>query len=422
LSDVNQEESTMSNSFDALCRDIETCRSDMIELQRGLTARPAIAPESGGTGEHEKSLYLEERVRALGFSLVERFTAPDARLPGTGRPSLMVTVPGRDRGRALWIMTHIDIVPPGDLAAWQGDPYALREENGRLYGRGTEDNQQSLVASLYACLAVKQAGLVPPADVNLLFVADEETGSAYGIKYLLDSRPELFKKPALALVPDAGAPDGSTVEIAEKSLLWLKFSTKGLQVHGSTPHLGRNAFLAASDMVMRLAELNRLYARRDELFDPPVSTFSPTKKEANVPNINTIPGEDVFYFDCRILPQEDVEEVLGRMRAIARDIEKKYGVTVEMSPMQRESSPATPPDSALVTRLAAAIKRVYGVTARPVGIGGGTVGAFMRRAGIDTAVWSRIEHTAHMPNEHCLVDNMVGDAKVMAALMLEGDR
>jgi succinyl-diaminopimelate desuccinylase len=409
----------MKADFQTISTQIETFRKDMIELQRGLTARPAIAPESGGAGEHEKAAYLAERIRALDLGDVTRFTAPDERLKETGRPSLMLTLPGRDRARALWIMTHLDVVPPGDLAAWQGDPYTLRESDGKLFGRGTEDNQQGLVASLYALLALKQSGLVPPADVNLLFVADEETGSGFGIKYLLDNHPDLFNRPSFALVPDAGAPDGSTIEIAEKSLLWLKCSTKGRQVHGSLPHLGANAFLAASDLVLRLDGLNRHYSRRDELFDPPVSTFSPTKKEANVPNINTIPGDDVFYVDCRVLPQEHLEEVIDRVQKMMREVEKRYGVTISLDTVQKESSPATPAGSPLVACLSRAVKSVYGVEARPVGIGGGTVGAYLRRAGIDTAVWSRIGHTAHMPNECCVIDNMVGDAQVMAKLMME---
>ncbi len=409
----------MPTDYTTLFSTIDGYRNDMIELQRGLTARPAIAPESGGTGEHEKALFLEERIRALDVGQVTRFTAPDERLKNTGRPSLLLALPGRDRSRVLWIMTHLDVVPPGDTDAWQGDPYTLREHEGKLYGRGTEDNQQSLVASLYALAAVKAAGLAPPADVSLLFVADEETGSAYGIKHLIDKHPGLFKKPSYALVPDAGAPDGVPIEIAEKSLLWLKFSTKGKQVHGSLPHLGINAFLAASDLVLRLNGLNRHYSRRDELFDPPVSTFSPTKKEANVPNINTIPGDDVFYFDCRVLPQENLDEVLERIRGLMKEVEEKYGVTVSLETVQRESSPATPASSPLVTHLTRAVKSVYGAEAKAVGIGGGTVGAYLRRSGVDTAVWSRIGHTAHMPNEYCVIDNMVGDAKVMAMLMLE---
>jgi succinyl-diaminopimelate desuccinylase len=408
----------MNDQHRPLFAAIDAFRAAMIELQRRLTALPAIAPESEGQGESAKAAFLAEHLRSLGLKDVTRFAAPDTRVSSGERPSLMATLPGRDRSRVLWIMTHLDVVPVGDLSAWEGDPFTIRERDGKLFGRGTEDNQQSLVASLFALLALQKLDLVPAVDVRLLFAADEETGSTYGIKYLLDHHPELFSVPGLALVPDAGTPEGDAIEIAEKSIFWFKVRTKGVQVHGSVPQQGKNAFLAASDMVLRLDELNRLYTRQDALFDPPVSTFSPTKKEANVPNINTIPGDDVFYMDCRILPQENLDEVFSRVTAIARDIEKKYGVTVSLETVQRESSPATPASSPLVARLKTAIQTVYNVVGRPVGIGGGTVGAYLRRAGMDTAVWSRINHMAHMPNEYCVIDHMVGDAKVMALLML----
>ena len=66
-----------------------------------------------------------------------------------------------------------------------------------------------------------------------------------------------------------------------------------------------------------------------------------------------------------------------------------------------------------------AVKAVYGVEARPGGIGGGTVAAFLRRAGIPAAVWARMEETMHGPDEFCLLSNLVGDAKVFAHLMLK---
>ena len=101
------------------------------------------------------------------------------------------------------------------------------------------------------------------------------------------------------MVPDSGNPEGSLIEIAEKSILWLGFKTTGKQCHGSKPQLGINAFSAASYLVTKLTKLHKIFDAVDPLFDPPVSTFEPTKKEANVGNINTIPGEDVFYMDCR---------------------------------------------------------------------------------------------------------------------------
>jgi succinyl-diaminopimelate desuccinylase len=56
-----------------------------------------------------------------------------------------------------------------------------------------------------------------------------------------------------------------------------------------------------------------------------------------------------------------------------------------------------------------------------VGIGGGTVGAFLRKKGIPTVVWSRVDESAHQPNEYCLVGNMIGDALVMASMMAGTD-
>jgi len=54
-----------------------------------------------------------------------------------------------------------------------------------------------------------------------------------------------------------------------------------------------------------------------------------------------------------------------------------------------------------------------------MGIGGGTVAAFFRKAGIPAAVWSTMDDTAHSPDEYCLVENMLNDAKVFAHVFLQ---
>jgi len=318
-------------------------------------------------------------------------------------------------------MSHLDVVPPGDPAKWESDPYQLVERGGRLYGRGTEDNQQGMVSSIFALLALKEAGVIPPRDVKLLFVADEEVGSTHGIQALLRDHAGLFGKGDTFLVPDGGRPDGSMIEVAEKSLLWLRFTVQGRQVHASMPHLGVNAFLAGSDLVVRLGRgLPEAFPERDPIFEPPFSTFCPTKKEANVPNVNTIPGLDVFCLDSRILPSRPVDEVLGEIDRICRAVESDHGVRVSREILQRNSSVPTRGDCPLVLGLKKAVQKVYGVPAEVMGIGGGTVGAYLRNAGYDTAIWCTLDETAHMPNEYCVVNNMVNDAKVMLELMLAG--
>lgn len=403
--------------LDTLSAWIQSQVPAMIELQTRLTSIPALAPESGGEGELAKCEDLTLVLREMGFSRFERYDAPDTRVSSGIRPNLVVTIPGKDDSRTLWFMAHLDVVPPGELAKWDTDPWKVVQKDGKLYGRGVEDNQQGLVASVFAALAFLKNGMIPAHTVKLLFVADEEVGSAYGIQYLLKNH-SLFRPDDLIVIPDGGDDKGETIEVAEKNLLWLRFSTKGKQTHGSRPDQGANAHLAACDLALRLNALEQFFDRRDPLFEPDRSTFQPTKKEANVPNINTIPGDDVFCMDCRILPCYSLDSVRAEVARIAREVEQKHGVAVSWTEEQAVESRATPVDAPVVKALSQAVKTVYGVTARPIGIGGGTVGAYLRNAGFDAVVWSRMDETAHQPNEYCTLENLTGDAHVMAALML----
>jgi succinyl-diaminopimelate desuccinylase len=284
-----------------------------------------------------------------------------------------------------------------------------------------EDNQQGLVSSVLAALALVKLGLRPRRTVKLLFAADEEMGSAYGIGWLLENHGGLFRYNDIALIPDSGDTKGEAIEIAEKNLVWARFVTKGAQCHGSRPDQGANAHLAGADLALRLHYgLSDKFSDRDSLFEPDYSTFQPTKREANVPNINTIPGEDVFYMDMRALPRYPIKSVLGEIDRIKDDVAARHKVTIEYSLVQSNESPATSAKAALVQSLSAAIVEVYGGNPRPVGIGGGTVAAYLRRIGIDCAVWARLSDSAHQPNEYVLLENILGDAKVMALLMTAG--
>jgi len=281
--------------FERIRKRIEGYEPDMIRLQAGLTAIPALAPENGGDGEMKKAAFLVEALREMGFPAPEFCNAPDDRVSDGARPNVAVRVPGRRADRTVWVMTHTDVVPPGEMRLWEHDPYECRVRDGRVYGRGTEDNQQDLVASVFALKAFLDEGIVPESTAGILLAADEETGSGYGLDYVLENRRDWFRRDDLIVVPDAGNEEGSMIEVAEKSVLWLRVQVSGKQCHASRPALGKNAFRAASHLVVRLDGLAGVFDARDPLYDPPESTFEPTKKEANVPNVNTIPGEDVFF-------------------------------------------------------------------------------------------------------------------------------
>ena len=285
----------------------------IVELETLLSSIPAIAPESGGQGEMRKAEALIGWLGSKGIHEIERHDAPDPRVPGGKRPNVIATVPGASDSGRVWIMSHLDVVPEGDRSMWETDPFKVTRKDGRVYGRGVEDNQQGLVGSVFAALSIIAGGGVPAVTVKLLFVADEEVGSAYGIQHLLKTQ-DLFRQDDIVIIPDGGNALGTEIEVAEKNLCWLKVTTKGRQCHGSTPDEGANAFLAACDLALRVHELEKtVFDALDPLFQPDRTTLSPTKKEANVPNVNTIPGDDVFYIDMRILPRYTIDQVLAEI-------------------------------------------------------------------------------------------------------------
>ena len=400
---------------------------EMVELQVALAAAPAQGPEHGGEGEWEKSRLLEAYLGQHGFPGPEHFDTPDERVPDGSRPNWAVILPGEGVAPRIWLMTHMDVVPPGDRmpdgswAGWDSDPFAVRREGDRLIGRGVEDNQQEMVASVFAVRALIECGVRPAYPVGLLFVSAEETGSAYGLNHVLREHPELFDKQDIILVPDGGNEDGSLIEVSEKSVLWLKFRIKGKQSHGSMPHRGCNAFRAGARLVCALdAGLPERFSMQDELYEPPRSTFEPTMHEKNVPNVNTTPGEEVFCFDCRVLPQFDLDEVLRYVRSQLGRVDAELGTESDLEILNRvDAAPRTPADVPAVGVIQRAVAEVYGVEGRPMGIGGGTVAVEFRRAGYPVVVWSRTESTAHQTNESCLISNMVGDAKVYAHIFCQ---
>lgn len=405
--------------MEKVLKNVEKLRGEMVEALSQMCRIPAIAPESGGEGEEKRAIFLKKFLQDNGFENVKVVKAKDNRVPCGYRPNIIVTIPGQKKGQpATWIVTHTDIVPEGNHDLWDTDPFQPVKKNGKLIGRGVEDNGQAMMASIFAAKAIMDSGVKPKRDIKLALVADEEVGSKFGIKFLVDKG--IFKKNDLIVVPDAGTLDGAAIEVVEKAHLQIKVVTHGKQAHASRPHKGVNAFRAASKFATRVTdELYKKYNQKDNIFSPPFSTFEITKKIANVPNINTIPGEDIFFMDCRILPDQDLYEILDFMRRIADKVEKESGAKITLEHAHVFSAPpATRSDSRIVKNLQAAIKKVRGVNAKPIGIGGGTCAAFFREKGLPAAVWETSFETAHEPNEYIKIDNLVNDAKVFALLYL----
>ncbi|WP_165177378.1 M20 family metallo-hydrolase [Desulfovibrio sp. ZJ369] len=410
----------MHHDLDKLLEGLAQQSERVFALQSALTACKALGPDNGGPGESEKTRLIASWLADCGLTDLLRFDAPDPRVPGGLRPNLIARLPGAN-SRTLWLFGHTDVVPPGDPAAWSSDPWQVRREGDMLYGRGVEDNQQALVSMLVLAQELQRLRLTPGLALGLVFMADEETGNRYGMEYLLEQAAGLFSPEDLFIVPDAGSRRADAIEVAEKCTLWLKVRVSGAQCHASTPHKGRNAFLAGAEMALACHALHEVFPQGNALFSPPCSTFVPSKHEPNVPAVNIVPGSDVFYVDCRLVPGVDPQDVLAQARTRAAEVARRHAVSIAVEEERCQPASATPADSPVVKALESAVQAVYGVRARPMGIGGGTVAALLRQHGLPAAVWSCIENTCHQPNERSSVSATLKDAQVFAHILMSCD-
>lgn len=385
----------------------------MIRALSEMIAIPSISPESGGEGESDRAEFLVSLLKENGITDISRCDAPDRKAKNGLRPNVIATL---GKGKSyLWVISHMDTVPVGDRKLWKTDPFRATVKDGKIYGRGSEDNGQSLIASLFAAKSLLEEGIAP--SVKLAFVSDEELGSAKGITYVASKK--LFSSGDEFLVPDSGNHLGDEIEIAEKHSLWTRIRTVGRQTHASMPDTGVNAKVAASRFLVFIRDY--LYARynaRDDLFNPvPFSTFEPTKQMSNVENVNTIPGTDEFYIDARILPRYSLATILKDMRQVADVFSRRTGakITVEVFKQSNAAKPSSS-SSSIAGKLAGAIRNARGIEPRFVGIGGGTCANIVRAGGFEAVVWSTEDGMAHQPNEYSRISNMVSDAEVMASM------
>lgn len=389
---------------------LDRSESEIISIMKGMIPIQAMSPSNNGNGECARADYLQSLLK--GFDSIDRYDMEDPDHPGIFRANIVARRKGKGRG-TFWLITHMDTVPSGDPSDWTFPPFEATVSDGRIYGRGTEDNGQSLVGTLMA--SNRFCGIdFDGMSLAVAFVADEETGSVCGIKHLIDLG--LFSDDDFILVPDWGAPGGRMVDVAEKQIMWVRFSVTGRQTHGSTPDKGVNAFRAGMEFSVDLnRRLEDRYPESNPLFKSARSTFEPTRAIANIGSINMIPGYYEFCMDCRILPGYDLHEILGFMESVASEHSERTGAVIEVSAEQMNASGRiSDSDTRCFRKFAESVKSVNGEDVEAVGIGGGTCANFFRLAGLNAYAWGSDGGTLHQPDEYVSIKTLIKDAKVFA--------
>src|SRR5579875_3382290 len=107
------------------------------------------------------------------------------------RANLVARIRGRDSSKPpLLISSHTDVVPV-EADKWSRPPFSADIADGCVWGRGAIDMKAKCAMDLLVMCALKRSGATPARDLILAAVADEEAGSEYGAKFLVERHPEL---------------------------------------------------------------------------------------------------------------------------------------------------------------------------------------------------------------------------------------
>ena len=336
----------------------KTLETEAVELLQAYLQVDTTSPP----GNESRAVdFLAEIFNAEGIEYDSAESAP-------GRGNIWARLKGGDKP-ALVLLHHSDVVP-ADKEYWDFDPFSGEIVDGYIQGRGALDMKGTGISHLANFLRLHRSGKKLNRDVILIAAADEESGGAFGMGWLVENKPEIFKEAAL-LLNEGGSgfksnnKVGFSIEITQKIPVWLRLTSVDEPGHGSSPRTTSSVsrIVEALNIIWTnpfdpriIPEVDRVFKDRSVGLDEPflskyinirnaiddpnfmmeLQKFSPsshaltrntcslTRMEGSN-KINVVPPKSWAEIDCRILPDNDPEEFIVQIEKLIEDT----GVTVE---------------------------------------------------------------------------------------------
>lgn len=383
-----------------------------VDLLRDLIRNACVndgSPDSGGEIRSVRTLEGFFAGSGLELEVVE---------PHPGRGSLIARLRGTDPAvPALALVGHIDVVPV-DPSGWSRDPFSADLVDGEIWGRGALDMLYLTASYAVVIRDLAMGPFRPRGDLVFAAVADEETGSRYGVGWLTEHRLDLIDAGSV-LTESGGAPVGVrpsiTTTVGEKGIAGRRLVVRGTPGHGSAPWGARNAAVIAAEAVGRLVRFDppvqitadwQHYVSvlglpgelADRLVDPTriddavhelgkLAGFAHASTHTTIsPNIvrsgekhNVIPSLATVDLDIRVLPGIDAADVDAYLREALGDLMGDIDIVGD----RFESATRSPVDTPLFAALSAAVTRAYpNADLLPVLSVGGSDARFYRWRGV----------------------------------------
>ena len=416
-------------------------RADIIRLTQDMVAfksvNPRFMPDPENSEESQVQDYLQARLSESGLQLA-RWEKEAL------RPNLVALLPGSGGGKSLAFNGHIDVVPIGDLAGWDYDPWGSDIVSGKLYGRGAVDMKAGIAAFIAATEAIIASDTTLQGDLQLHIVVDEEAGGFAGTRDVIERG---YRADGIIVAE----PTDGNIDAAEGGLSWLRVTIRGRAAHAGWRFAqiypqaeadaqnadGVNAIEKGVKFLQALREFEREWAhsRHHPLMPPGIATINPgviaggvglgeDGKPLIASNPAMIPDVCVIDFDFKYLPTETFNEVRQEFEAFV----SAFALT---DPWLRDHPPtlkwhlsnidfppfSTPPDHPLIEAVRAA-QHSLGIETVLTGKRAVTDAAFYAGAGMTPIILGPAGEGLHGDNEYVELDSMIETAKVYAGVIL----
>jgi succinyl-diaminopimelate desuccinylase len=284
-----------------LWNQVESKRQDLVAFARKLVRTPSMSGQEGD-------------VAALVRAEMEHLRYDEVWVDGAG--NVIGRIGGGD-GPSLMFNGHMDHVDAGDPARWTYPPFGGEVHGGELWGRGAADMKGALAAMVYAGGLIRELGAIPPGDLYVSGVVQEEVGGL-GARHLARTLPV-----ARAVVGEASC---NQLRRGHRGRLELMAHFEGRSVHASMPDLGINPHFSMARFLEGLRTLNMA---SDQEYGS--STVAPTRVLGEPESANVTPSALHLILDWRNIPGEGVEPIVGKLEGLlAHSLEPGCGGQIEI--------------------------------------------------------------------------------------------
>jgi succinyl-diaminopimelate desuccinylase len=348
-----------------------------LALTRELIARQSVTPDDAGCQDAMVSRLKQAgfSVDAMRFGEVDNFWATH----GTSGPLLAFA-------------GHTDVVPPGDEASWDSDPFEATVIGDELFGRGAADMKASLAAMVVACEQFIEQHPDHAGRIGFLITSDEEGPAKNGTVKVMESLSSQGEQIDWCVVgePSSTTVLGDLVKNGRRGSLNARLIVNGTQGHIAYPHLADNPIHRAMPALDALAK--EAWDNGNDFFDPTSLQISTIRAGQGVTNV--IPGSLEVLFNLRFSTELTAEAIKSR----CEDILKAHGLSYDIE-WSLSGEPFLTEPGALLDAVMQSIEAVAGC--RPeVSTGGGTSdGRFIAPSGAQVVEVGHVNATIHQCNE-----------------------